>query len=139
MASFNFRPRFLNIRMQFHINFIKEPPPLNLVLSPNVIITPNSLVPGQSAKFNVSGTLFNDLFEGIADLRIQFIDSSQWPIGNPYYQYFNESFPAGTSFSIVAPKVDVPSNLPSKYVIEVVIEAQILADIYGCSLADGRK
>ncbi|KAF0544477.1 hypothetical protein F8M41_002806 [Gigaspora margarita] len=102
-------------------------------------MTPDPLVPGQSAKFNVSGTLNNDLIKGIADLRIQFIDSNQWPIGNPYYQYFNKSFPAGTSVSIVAPKVDVPSNLPSKYVIEVVIEAKILADIYGCTLANSGK
>ncbi|KAF0544480.1 hypothetical protein F8M41_002809 [Gigaspora margarita] len=106
----------------------------------NVTMTPDPLVPGQSAKFNVSGTLINDLFKGIADLRIRFIDSTrQRLIENPYYQYFNESFPAFAPFSIIAPKVDVPSNLTSKYVIEVVIEAKELDDIYGCSLADGEK
>ncbi|RIB30447.1 hypothetical protein C2G38_149499 [Gigaspora rosea] len=108
--------------------------------SPNVIMTPDPLVPGQSAKFNVSGTLMNDLFKGLADLRIRFSDSKrQRLIGDPYYQNFNESFPAGTPFSIVAPKVDVPSDLTNKYVIEVVIESELLTDIYGCSLADGEK
>ncbi|RIB27178.1 hypothetical protein C2G38_63315 [Gigaspora rosea] len=108
--------------------------------SPNVIMTPDPLVAGQSARFNVSGTLYNDLVANIADLRIRFIDSTRKTlIVNPYYQLFNESFPRFTPFSIVAQKVDVPSNLTSKYTIEVVIEAKELDDIYGCSMADGKK
>ncbi|RIB23093.1 hypothetical protein C2G38_2172279 [Gigaspora rosea] len=105
----------------------------------DVVMTPDPLVAGQVASFKVSGTLNNDIPSG-ADLRIRFYDpTGQELIAYPYYQNFNESFPAQTTFSITAPKVDVPSNLTSKYFIEVVIEHQILLDIYACSMADGKN
>ncbi|RIB13998.1 hypothetical protein C2G38_2040541 [Gigaspora rosea] len=105
----------------------------------DVVMTPDSLVAGQVANFKVSGTLNNDIPPG-ADLRIRFYDpTSNTLIAHPYYQKFNKSIPVHTPFSITAPKVNIPSNLTSKYIIDVVIEFLILGDIYGCSMADGKN
>ncbi|RIB28691.1 hypothetical protein C2G38_2028329 [Gigaspora rosea] len=103
---------------------------------PTVTMTPDLLVAGESANFIVSGTSKYDIRAGLADLRIQLskLLSGQiaaTPIVNPYYQLFNESFPANTPFSIVAPKVDIPSNLTYNYTIEVIIEDELT---YGCSM-----
>ncbi|RIB07664.1 hypothetical protein C2G38_2113129 [Gigaspora rosea] len=109
--------------------------------SPNVIMTPDPLVAGESANFNVSGILFTDIYAGIAVLRIRFFSdpTRQTLIANPYYQDFTELFPAYTPFTIVAPKVDIPNNLTNKYTIEVVIGSEKVDDIYGCSLANVEK
>ena len=106
----------------------------------DVLMNPDPPVAGKTDTFDVSGKLQHDITAGTTILGIGFADQAKNPIGNPYIQPFDKSFPANTPFSIEAKDVPVPDNLPDSYYIIAIVgdptnDPNNPIDVYGCALA----
>ncbi|KAF0504380.1 hypothetical protein F8M41_019532 [Gigaspora margarita] len=95
---------------------------------------------GEPEKFDVSGTLTkHDISKEKTFLGIGYADTSKNPIGNPFVQNFTQDFKSGSQFTISASDVPTPKDLPSPYVIAVIVGDPTgdptKPDVYGCAFA----
>ena len=107
----------------------------------SVIAEPDPIIPGQTAKFHVSGILKQPITPGVDTLGIILVNNGA-SVGTPFAKTMCGAIdcpiPAGTEFSVVA-TYSIPAALPASYGILLFVSDPTIKTVIGCavSIVDG--